>query len=125
MKPLIAIGLAVAIGFSFFCITEDWNVVALMFTATLVAWYSHETYRLNINMQEANHISGKVRNEMIMANKISLAPGIVMEHGIVDHGVEKQKGFFLKNVGKGSAINIRIEEEAEDPVFNFELRGIN
>ncbi len=95
------------------------EVGALVFTAIYILWYSIETSKLVKATKEANHLASKTRDEMIMANQLSIQPGLVLEY---KRG-ETAGLFELINIGKGGAINIHIE--SSNPEFVFKLGGIN
>ena len=92
----------------------NWEVVALMFTAVYIAWYSLETHKLVIETKTANKLSGKMWQEMVMTNKLSIQPAVIMEYN-------NDWRLTLRNIGKGVAMNIDIKiMESKIPyIFKF------
>ena len=94
------------------------EVGALALTAIFILWYCIETSKLVKTAKSANILSEKTRREMILANQISIQPILALEYAQGPPWL-----FSLKNVGRGSAINIRIE--TNNPEYNFRLNGLN
>ena len=101
------------------------EVGALLFTAVFVAWYSMETHELTKNTKIANDISSKVKNEIRQTNKISITPGLVLEHRVIGESELQERGFTLKNIGKGGAMNIKILNDDQTSHFGFDLNGVS
>ncbi|HEY4502406.1 MAG TPA: hypothetical protein VJH21_01055 [Candidatus Paceibacterota bacterium] len=90
-----------------------WDVAVLVFTAVLIAWYSYETNLLNENTEKTNKISGKLRQEMVMSNKISITPGLIIEYkDLKNHNI-----FLLRNIGKAAALDINIKCDPSEFFF--------
>lgn len=107
--------LSVVLGF----LLNSAEVGALIFTAAFIAWYSIETSKLVKETKIANQLSSKMRQEMIIATQLSIQPGLILEYQRED----REWSFKLKNIGKGGAINIKIESNR--PEYSFELDGLN
>ncbi len=96
-----------------FCSAE---VGALVFTAIFIAWYSIETSKLVKETKNANILALKTRKEMTLTNQLSIQPALVLEY-------EEAGLLNLKNIGKGAAMNIRIDSNS--PEYSFALSGVN
>ncbi|OGZ67624.1 MAG: hypothetical protein A3D35_02555 [Candidatus Staskawiczbacteria bacterium RIFCSPHIGHO2_02_FULL_34_9] len=106
------LGIALSSGMIFGLLSHRWDVFALMFTAVILFWYSVETSNL-VNKTE------KTRQEMVIANQISVQPILTLEY--LQNGSTWH--FRLKNIGKGSAMNIEIKSDRQE--YIFELSGLN
>jgi hypothetical protein len=95
-KPFIIFLVSVILLFVFFnCFTqmslyENLNIVALIGTAIIIAWYTIETYHLRL-------IQTKQMD-------ISILPSIIV------FKAEKNDSFKIKNVGNGVAVNIKFDD---------------
>lgn len=95
----------------------NWEVATLMLTAVFVAWYTIETQKLREATQESNRLSAKMRAEMVIANTLSIQPGVVINYERGEHG---NRYLVVSNIGKGPAINLRIESKSGDYLFDLD-----
>lgn len=111
---LIATILAVIMGSIFGLLSKRWDIFVLMFTAIYIGWYSWETFNLVRETRFANYLSQKMWKEMVMTNKLSIQPAVVMEY-------DNNWNLVLKNIGKGAAININIKAINSKTSYIFKL----
>ena len=99
--------LASIIGIIFGSISCRWDVFALMFTATILIWYSVETRGLRLETQQTN--------------RLSTFPALTLRY-------EMEGGdwvILLGNIGKGPALNPKIEVLGGVNNVSFSLEGMN
>lgn len=107
---------AIILGLTAGLLSYSAEVGALIFTAVFIAWYSIETSKLVKETKGANFLVLKTRKEMTLANQLSIQPALILEY--------KGVGLLnLKNIGRGAAMNIRID--SHNPEYNFELSSVN
>lgn len=108
--------IATSLGLTIGLLSRSAEVGALIFTAVFIAWYSIETSKLVKETKNANFLGLKTRKEMTLANQLSIQPALILEY--------KGVGLLnLKNIGRGAAMNIRIDSHNSE--YNFELSGVN
>lgn len=85
----------------------SWEVFALIFTAVTLIWYSVETRGLRLEARESN--------------RLSVLPALVL----IQEEVNGTNKFFIKNLGKGLAINPRVIVISNSKEEVFALDYIN
>ncbi len=111
---LIATILAIIVGSIFGGLSKRWDLFALMFTAVYIGWYSWETFNLVHETRFANELSQKMWKEMVMTNKLSIQPIVIMEY-------DNNWNLILRNIGKGAAININVETISSETSYIFKF----
>lgn len=86
------------------------EIAALIFTSAFIAWYSIEASKLVKTTKEANLLSRRAKQEMSLANKITILPAVIAEYA--PHWAIK-----LRNVGNGPALNITVN--SDDTNYSF------
>jgi len=94
-------------------------------TLFAIVIYSIETYRLRDETYRVAEATIDTKNEMRMANQIAIQPGLTLRYkfGKLDDSRDPKWVLLLSNIGKASAIKIRIELENKE--FEIRPRGLN
>lgn len=94
-------------------------------TFLVIVIYALETYRLRDETYRLAEATIETKREIKMANQIAIQAGLTLRYqfGKFDGSLDPKWVLLLSNIGKASAIRIRIEPENKE--FEIRPRGLN
>src|SRR5579875_2099451 len=101
---------AAAIAFSF-CLVSDWTARqtwAVIATGAAVIWYTWETMLLRETAASQAEIALRQRDATLEQIEVQIRPFVIMEFA--------SRGFALRNIGVGPALNVTVQNVVVDQV---------